>query len=117
MKPFVIEPQEGELKVCVAYSANAHSSLEKQIAVIGGDEFLVRLFSNWLLDVQQLGPIHSPHFVPGKLYTWRGHVCVLNGQILSAEGAWTWTELFQPKFNLEKEKSDGEQLQAEAQDD
>lgn len=97
MKPFVIEPQAGELKACVAYVGSAlGEDCEEKIAVVGGDEFMVRLFSDFLQDIRQLGEVQ---FQPGKLYTWKGFVCVHQNQLFKAHGAWTSTEWFTPRFS------------------
>ena len=97
MEPFIVEPREGELKVCVAYT-NARKELEEQVAIVGGDEFLVDHFSDWFANVLELGHVK---FEAGHLYTWRGQVCLWNGFLIKAEGSWSKMHWFNPSFELQ----------------
>ena len=98
MKPFVVEPQWGELRVVVFYNMVRVDELKLTPCVVGGHEFMVRHFANVWGDLRNyLGQIE---FVPGRLYTWKGHVCLHNGTCLKAEGSWYSMEWFIPHFDL-----------------
>lgn len=119
MKPFVVEPRVGELKVVLAYQDAGPRWEDRQTLpmVIGGDEFMVRFFTFHLAPaLTELGPIS---FEPGKLYTWRGEVCITGGVIqmlLASSGSWFGTRLFDPSFELERESQDELHVSAEEKD-
>lgn len=102
MEPFVIEPQEAHLKVVVSYTAqDAGRGLGTQVSIVGGDEFMVRWFTNHWGDVRDV--LGNIAFKPGKLYSWRGHVCIHGDTCFKATGSWYAMEWFTLPFDLDDE--------------